>query len=67
MEHAIPIPPRWYRALSNHDHARAVYAAQEFDEIIRHENACMHFHHQCLNVILTYMPAFLPLINIHKL
>jgi hypothetical protein len=53
--------------LSNHDHARAAYAAQEFDEIIRHENACMHFHHQCLNVIVTYMPAFLPLINIHKL
>ena len=26
----------------------------------------MHFYHQCMNVILTYKSAFLPLINIHK-
>ena len=24
-----------------------------------HENACMHLHHPCMNIILTYMHAFL--------
>ena len=40
--------------LSNSDRARAVYAAQEFDEIIWHGNACMHLHHPCMNIILLF-------------